>query len=295
MRAQDGRQDLADDAADPVFERPLFIVSPPRSGSTLLFETLARIPGVFTIGDESHGLIEGVPALNVASRGFESNRLVAADARPDVAAVLRQRFGQCLRDRYGQRPAASRRVRMLEKTPKNSLRIPFLRAVFPEARFVFLHRDPRQAMASMIDGWRSGGFRTYAALPGWDGPWSFLLVPGWRDLAGLPLDALVGEQWARTVRILLDDLEALPADRWIASDYQRLVDDPAAEIRRLCDWAGLQGDHPAGRALPLSKYTLTPPDAQKWRRYERFIEAQVARHSAIVDRAAGIGARMRSG
>src|SRR5690606_36855978 len=38
------------------FDRPVFIVSPPRSGSTLLFETLAAAPGVFTIGDESHGL-----------------------------------------------------------------------------------------------------------------------------------------------------------------------------------------------------------------------------------------------
>src|SRR5690606_18136842 len=30
------------------FERPVFIVSPPRSGSTLLFETLVKAPGVFS-------------------------------------------------------------------------------------------------------------------------------------------------------------------------------------------------------------------------------------------------------
>src|SRR3546814_20811104 len=43
----------------------------PRSGSTLLFETLATAPGVFTIGDESQGLIEGIPALDPARRDFD--------------------------------------------------------------------------------------------------------------------------------------------------------------------------------------------------------------------------------
>ena len=47
------------------FDRPVFIISPPRSGSTLLFETLAHAPGVFTIGRESPALIEGLPGLAV--------------------------------------------------------------------------------------------------------------------------------------------------------------------------------------------------------------------------------------
>src|SRR3546814_9998708 len=78
---------------------------------------------------------------------------------------------------------------MLEKTPKNALRIPLLRKVFPDARFIYLHRDPRQVLGSMLDGWQSGGFRMYSTLPGWQGPaWSFLLVPGWRELSGKPLE-----------------------------------------------------------------------------------------------------------
>jgi hypothetical protein len=62
-----------DAISDPVFDRPVFIVSPPRSGSTLLFETLAGAPDLFTIGDESHQLIEGLQQLNPASHGYESN------------------------------------------------------------------------------------------------------------------------------------------------------------------------------------------------------------------------------
>src|SRR5262245_7605313 len=41
-------------------ERPIFIVSPPRSGSALLFEALSRASGLYTIGGESHLVIESI-------------------------------------------------------------------------------------------------------------------------------------------------------------------------------------------------------------------------------------------
>jgi len=259
---------------DPLFDRPVFIVSPPRSGSTLLFETLASAPGLFSPGDESHALIEGVPGLSPAARGWESNRLLAADASAEAASALRERFHRQLRDREGRKPGAGA-VRMLEKTPKNSLRIPFLRQVFPEARFVFLYRDPRQVLGSMIDGWRSGDFRMYPQLPGWDGPvWSFLLTPGWRESSGRPLEEIVARQWASATRALLDDLAALPADTWTAIEHDRFLADPQGQIERLCGWAGLEWDQRLGASLPLSRYTLTAPDPQKWRRHEAQIEAQ---------------------
>lgn len=250
------------------FEHPVFIVSPPRSGSTLLFETLVGAPGVYTIGDESHMLIEGVPGLAPSQRGHESNRLLAADADDATAAMLRARFLAALHDRDGAPPPAVGPLRMLEKTPKNALRIPFLRRVFPGARFLYLHRDPRQVLGSMIDGWQSGNFVMYPHLPGWQGlPWSFLLTPGWRALSARPLAEIVCAQWETATRLLLDDLDALAPDEWTAIDHDRFVADPTGEVRRVCDWAGWQWDRPLG-ALPLSKYTLTPPDPEKWRRYE---------------------------
>ena len=164
---------------------------------------------------------------------------------------------------------------MLEKTPKNALRIPFLRAVFPEAKFIYLHRDPRQVMGSMIDGWRHGGFRMYD-LPGWTGlPWSFLLVPGWRDLVGKPLEDVVAAQWQRTSQCLLDDLSALEPGQWIATDYARLLADPRAEVARLCAWAGLGWDRALGTELPLSRSTTSQPDPDKWRRHAEAIEPRL--------------------
>jgi hypothetical protein len=176
---------------------------------------------------------------------------------------------------------------MLEKTPKNALRIPFLRAVFPEARFVYLHRDPRQVLASMIESWQSARFRTYPDLPGWHGlPWSLLLVPGWEDMAGEPLDAIVGGQWEATMRTLLDDLDDVPQDRKLGVDYARLLAHPARELARICEWAGLDWDRPLDGSLPLSRYTVSAPDAGKWRRHEDAVVRQLAGREDLAARAA---------
>jgi uncharacterized protein (TIGR03032 family) len=257
------------------FDRPIFIVAPPRSGTTLLFETLALSPSVWTIGGESHGVIEGVAGLHPCQRGWDSNRLGVTDARPDVVAALEDRFLAELRDRGGRRPGPDdTRLRLLEKTPKNSLRVPFLHSAFPDARFVFVQRDPSESLSSMIAAWESGRFVTYPQLPDWTGlPWSLLLTPEWRNLRGKELAEIVAEQWRMSSEILLTDLERLPADRWGVVGYHDLVADPDGEIRRLSAFLDIEWDNELDEQLPLSRYTLTPPNADKWRQ-----------HAALLDR-----------
>ncbi|GAB2552877.1 sulfotransferase [Rhodanobacter koreensis] len=276
---------------DPAFDRPVFIVSSPRSGSTLLFETLAQAPGLFTTGRESHALIEGVPALNPAIHDFPSNRLDAMAATTPSTEALRQRFLVELRDRDGH-PATDRPFRMLEKTPKNALRVPFLAKVFPEAHFVYLYRDPRQTLSSMIEAWQSGRFRTYADLPGWTGlPWSLLLVPGWRELIGRPLQEIVAAQWDITMRTLLDDLGALPAGSCHVARYDSFLANPADEVGRLCTALDLGWDYSLDGALPLSRYTVSEPAADKWRRHEDLIEQVLPSLRDTMDRAERFAAR----
>ncbi len=247
-------------------DRPVFVVSSPRSGSSLLFETLARAPSVVTIGGESHLLIESIAPLHPAAHEWDSNRLLAPAATPAVVEQLASAFVAELRDRDGT-PVSAGPVRMLEKTPKNSLRVPFLAAAFPDAQFVYLYRDPRETVSSMLDAWRSGRFVTYPGLPGWKGdPWSLLLVPGWRELAGRPLAEVVTRQWATATSTLLDDLEELDPDRWCVASYDRLVADPQAEIERLCSFCGLDWDGDLSGELPLSRHTLDSPAPEKWRR-----------------------------
>lgn len=252
---------------DARFDRPLIVVSPPRAGSSLLFETLALSPGLFSIGGESHGVFEAIPSLQPATRDWASNELDASDATPEVKSSLHDAFFAQLRDANGQAPPpGATGLRFLEKTPKNALRIEFLDALFPDARYVYLARNPRDQMSSMIDAWRSGRFVTYPNLPGWTGkPWSMLLVPGWREYIDKTVQEVVAHQWEVTTNRILDDLERLAPDRWIAIDYHRLLANPAAEIGRICRFAELPWTHPLDGPLPLSRHTLTPPDPNKWR------------------------------
>jgi hypothetical protein len=252
------------------FVRPVFIVSTPRSGSTLLFETLAHAPGLHTVGGESHWLIENTPGLSPAARGWESNRLAAADAAAVPVEQLARAFYTELRDRDGN--PAQGKVRMLEKTPKNALRVPFFGAAWPDALFVYLYRDVRETLASMIEAWLSGAFRTYPQLPGWTGhPWSLLLVPGWQRLIGRPLPEVVAEQWAITTETLLGDLATLPRERLRAVVYGEFLSSPQPVVEALARSLDLEWDRQLG-ALPLSKTTVSQPKAGKWRAIEPLIE-----------------------
>ena len=253
------------------FDRPIFIVSTPRSGSTLLFETLEHAPRLFTIGQESHWIIEDTADFDPAKRGWESNRLTAEDAKADAVQALAQAFYRDLRDREGRPPEG--RVRMLEKTPKNALRVPFFAAAFPGSTFVYLYRDPRQSLASMMEAWASGAFRTYPQLPGWTGyPWSLLLIPGWRDLIGQPLPVVAAHQWATTTNILLDDLTALPTERLRVVEHDAFLRTPNDIAGALARSLSLDWDRELGSELPLSKTTVSHPRPEKWRRLEREIE-----------------------
>jgi hypothetical protein len=260
----------------PAIERPIIILSAPRAGSTLLFETLAQAAGIYTIGGESHRLIESIDALRPGAAAVASNRLTAKDASPPIVMELCRRFASQLRDRDGQAPAPGASARLLEKTPKNALRVPFLLQVFPDAQFIFLHREPRANLGSMMEAWRSRGWVTYKRLAGWNGPWSLLLPPGYERLKDRPLEEIVAFQWEAANRTILDDLASVPRDRWTTTRYEDLIRDPASEIAKLLEFTGLAMDSRLAeylsKPLPLSRYTKTPPRADKWRQDAAEIE-----------------------
>lgn len=253
-------------------DRPIFIVSTPRSGSTLLFETLVKAPGLFSVGDESHARIEQVADLFPGARGWTSNRLDRDDATPQTVEQLAATFYPALRDRDGN--PADGAVRMLEKTPKNSLRVPFFDAAWDDSLFVYLYRDPRPTLASMLQAWVTGRFVTYPMLPGWGRPpWSLVLVPGWRDLIGKPLQEIVARQWAATTDMLIDDLSRLPRERVVLADHAGFLADPQATMVRLTGELGLDWDLKLPAELPLSKMTYSQPAPDKWRQIEHVIDA----------------------
>jgi hypothetical protein len=272
----------------PVLQRPVFIVAAPRSGSTLLFETLAASEQLVTVGGEAHWLVESVDELRVGASGVDSNRLSADAYSIELARRMHASLYERLVDSGGRAVDVLDGRRFLEKTPKNSLRIPLFNRIFPDAQFIFLWRDPRENLSSLIEAWRSGDWQTYRKLDGFEGPWSLVLPPGWCALNGRPLEEIAAFQWDSTNRIVLDDLALLPSDRWTAVQYSELVGAPQATVERLCGFLGIEVDA-ALRArieapLPPARYSQTPPAADKWRMNAPSIERVLTRVSATWER-----------
>lgn len=248
--------------------RPVVIAAAPRSGSTLLFETMAAVDTLVSVGGESHRVIEGLSNLHPAAQHFDSNALAADLADATTIHALRRRFLEAI---VAHEPAERLRrlgpdLRLLEKTPKNALRLPFLRQVFPGMRLVYLIRHPRENISSIIDAWRSGRFVTYPELPGWSGsPWSLLLIPGWRDLPAQDIAMIAARQWQVAHEFILDALETLDFAHVAALRYEELIAEPGPVMQELCD--RLELPRPGIEdELPLSVHTLTPPDPDKWKR-----------------------------
>jgi uncharacterized protein (TIGR03032 family) len=236
-----------------MIERPIFVVAPPGSGAELIVRSLRRAEQVWTSGREGPGVLDEIAELQPSERGWDSNRLTAAEVTPVAVEELRTRLKVALTDREGRRPGLDASgIRWLDGAPRGALRVPFLDAVCPDATFVYLLREPAECLAEMLAGWRSGRLVTYPELPDWPGPpWSYLLVPGWRELGGRELAEIVGEQWSRTAEILLDDLEGLAPERWCAVDHATLLKDPRAELERLCGFLGLEADEKVSAPMRL--------------------------------------------
>jgi LPS sulfotransferase NodH len=275
-------------ARTPKIERPVFIVAAPRSGSTLLFETLAASSQLCTVGGEAHWLVEGIDSLRPGAPSVDSNRLTADHASDAIADDIREQILSRLQDHGGQALTEPGARRFLEKTPKNALRIPFFDRIFPDAQFVFLWRDPRENISSIMEAWRSGQWRTYPKLEGFDRPWSMLLPPGWRAMNGKSLAEIAAWQWSETNARILDDLKILAPERYTVVQYADLVQEPAGTIARVCEFLGMAVDADIARRLseplPQARYTLTAPAADKWRSNEAEIEAVLPSVQATWDR-----------
>ncbi len=274
---------VSEDELDACFRKPVFIVSAPRAGSTLLFSLLSKSPDIWTIGGESHGVYAQFPHLAGQDATLASGRLDASHADERTRQQMKLYYLAMAKDST-ERPLLNEvmqgrgeEIVFLEKTPRNSLNFGFLQKVFPGARYIYLHRDPRENISSIMEGWELGGksgeFVTFRNLPDWPlGYWCFLLPPDWSLLKGRPIEEIAAFQWQACNEIILQDLSSLPPDRWTSVSYSDLISRPSEELQRLCGFCGAgSGDYLSGRTednLPLSASTITPPRKNKWKRHE---------------------------
>lgn len=257
-------------------EKPIFIIAAPRSGSTLLFETLMRHKQLWSFGDEGHAWIEKYPHLRPVRGGVASNRLTSDNLNANLIAQLKLDMLTGMINSQGQRINSDvGAIRLLEKTPKNCLRIPFIDTIYPDARFIYLYRDPKDSISSIMEGWRHQRFVTYGDVRMAHGRWCFLRPPRWHEMLNRPIHEIAAFQWKSCQDIILNDLNDIQPERWTACSFDEFVGNPKATISRLQRFCELDTDAALEKycaaPLPPSRYTQTAPAQGKWMQHHAAI------------------------
>lgn len=146
--------------------KPIFLLSLPRSGSTLLQSMLAsRQDEAISSLSEPWIALPVVSSLskkaNIIATYDQSLALHAVDdfvqSLPDGILSLRKAIACFLSTLYSQ-AASQEAVYFLDKTPQYCLIAKDLVTLFPDARFIVLWRNPLASIASQLQLWRQGKF-----------------------------------------------------------------------------------------------------------------------------------------
>jgi hypothetical protein len=203
----------------PSLRRSIFVVGAARSGTTFLGDCLGRLPEV-TYHHEP-------PATKAAGRYVYEG----------LWGYRRSRAFYRLVYRWLVRVERDGDLRFAEKTPTNVFLMPFLAKAFPDAQFIHIIRDGRDAASSHMhkpwlraeDAW-SGEREPGGYL---HGPWpSFWVEPERRDQFLQTSDA-------RRMAWAWRDGPALGPERYHELRYEDLVRQPLDEAERILDFLGI--------------------------------------------------------
>ena len=200
-----------------------FLISLPRSGSTLLQHILAGHPDIYSLpepwimlnlchgrrGSELESNYE--PALATrALDGFLANAGDSGSLYADSARAMSDRL-------YDAALAGTGKRIFLDKTPRYFHILSELREIYPAARYVFLLRHPLAVLTSTLKTWFDGDVKAFMenknALDCFDGP-----------------------------RRIYEAISALGSSA-VCIQYENLVADPGSEVQQLCDRIGLSFDN----------------------------------------------------
>ncbi len=223
---------------DPAIPDPIFVIGCCRAGTTITFETIARSKQLHTLGYSTPEFWDSLYGPH--HNGWASEAAEATDAKPDhrirAFAFFYARLGP---------------GRYIDKTCINVIRVPYLLALFPRAHFVFIYRDGRDNVSSLIDGWRVGGpFGLRQFLGPFPEPvninqgeytdWHFILPPGWKSYNSASLEQVCAFQWNSTNALALDAKLIVPKSQWTEIRYEDLFDSPAEVFRSTFEQLGLE-------------------------------------------------------
>jgi hypothetical protein len=232
---------------------PVIIIGAPRSGTNMLRDVLTSFDGVSTWPCDEINYI-----WRHGNVRYPSDEIPAERAIPAVKNYIQQRFSD-IRKRYSADV-------VIEKTCANSLRVPFVDAVVPEAKYVFIYRDGIDATGSAKLRWTAKLDIPYILekmrfVPKIDLPyyglryfWArvYRLISREKRLAfwgpaldDMPtilqkhtLNEVCALQWQRCVDKAEAALSAMSEDRVIRVCYEDFVRQPAEELARILVFMG---------------------------------------------------------
>lgn len=235
-----------DIAREPAFSlreglRPVLILGAARSGTKFLRRLLAAsracrviphgISHVWRYGNHHHP-DDAIPASRCTERiahHIRKDLLRLATVTPDDPAMY-----------------------LVEKSSANTLRVRFVAALLPDARYIHLVRDGRDVAASAYQRWTAPVDPAYllrklrllslsnirfglwylrnvarGRLRGSRSPaiWGPRYPGIQTDVASLPTLEVCAKQWSACVEAALDGLDAIPAERQITISYEDLATD----------------------------------------------------------------------
>jgi hypothetical protein len=200
--------------------RLLFVIGPPRSGTTLLMRMLSSHSAIYS-RPEPHLLtplahlgyydtVDAAPFDHLqaaqATREFvadlpggEQDYLDACRGYTDIL------YGRMLAARGGGKPL------FLDKTPANALVLPFITKLYPRARYIVLTRHPAAVFSSYANSFFDGDYE-----------------------AARRFNPILNRYVPAVARLLRERPVPL-----IQVVYEQLVQHPEAEMRRVFDFLGL--------------------------------------------------------
>ena len=204
----------------------VFVVGLQKSGTTLLLRLLmststfrnpVKFEGKDLWGQDRGFSPTGYPVGHVYQRheGRAGHVIGAEDATEEIADHLRRGLGE----------AAFGDEALVLKSPFNSVRVPWLRAMFPEATIVAVIRRPLPNVFSLRKKFTPSRFLRQGPVDGWWG----VKPADWRELVQDDKLLQCAWQWRRINETLWNERDQI--DQFIA--YHDLCADPQSIIANL--------------------------------------------------------------
>ncbi|MGH6874602.1 MAG: sulfotransferase family protein, partial [Aestuariivirgaceae bacterium] len=230
----------------------VFIVGMPRSGTSLVEQIIASHPKAFGAGElDDIGFI----AATLGMKGVRTDVPVDPErilslSRPEIVKAA----SRYLRRLSRRSPEA---VRITDKMPHNFERLGLIALMLPRARVIHCRRDPLDTCLSifMQDFQEAHGYAANLRSLGlYYGEYAGLMAH-WRKVLPTPL---------------------------LEVDYERLIENAPAEIRKIIDFVGLKWDdaclnfHRTRRAVATSSHwqvrqPIYATSVMRWQNYRQFL------------------------